>query len=63
VLPQSAGFRSYVLVSYPVGEANRVLLESIKRNTVLNSKLAATEAYAELERDVQAAHSREHGRH
>jgi len=62
VLPQGTGFRSYVLVSYPVGEANRVLLESIKSNTVLNSKLAATEAYAELERDVQATYSRERWR-
>jgi len=55
VIPQGTGFRSYVLVSYPLGEANRILLDKIKQNTALNSRLAASEAYAELERDVQAA--------
>jgi len=62
VIPQGTGFRSYVLLSYPLGEANRILLEKIKQNTVLNSKLAATEAYAELERDLQATKSVEHAR-
>jgi len=55
VIPQGTGFRSYVLMHYPLGQANRLLLEKIKANTILNSKLAATEAYAELEREVQSA--------
>lgn len=54
-ISQGTGFRSYVLMIYPLGQANRMLLEKIKANTILNSKLAATEAYAELEREIQAA--------
>jgi hypothetical protein len=57
VIPQGTGFRSYVLMIYPLGQANRILLEKIKANAILNSKLAATEAYAELEREIQVAKS------
>lgn len=53
VIQQGTGFRSYVLVSYPIGQANRLLMERIKENSLLNSKLAASKAYEELDRDIQ----------
>ncbi len=53
VIQQGTGFRSYVLVSYPIGQANRLLVEKIKENALLSTKFAASKAYEELERDIQ----------
>lgn len=55
VIPQGNGYRAYVLVNYPVGEANRVLIDQVKQNAILSSKLQASKAYAELEKEVAAA--------
>lgn len=53
VIQQGAGFRSYVWVSYPIGQANRLLVEKIRENSLLSTKFAASKAYEELERDIQ----------
>jgi hypothetical protein len=53
LIQQGTGFRSFVLVSYPIGMANRLLVEKIKENSLLNTKLAASKAYEELEREIQ----------
>lgn len=53
VIQQGAGFRSYVWVGYPIGQANRLLVEKIRENALLSTKFAASKAYEELERDIQ----------
>lgn len=45
-------YRAYVLMSLPIGEANRQLMENIKANKALLTKLRATEAFKELEREL-----------
>jgi protein-disulfide isomerase len=52
VISQGNGYRAYVLVNYPVGAANRVLVDQVRQNAILASKLQASKAYAELEKDV-----------
>lgn len=52
VLPDNGVFRTYILVSYAVGDANNILVEQIKKNTILNSKIRASKAYSELEGEM-----------
>ena len=53
VIQQGTGFRAYVLLSYPLGQANRLLAEKVKENTILSTKFAASKAYQELEKEIQ----------
>lgn len=62
VLAQGGSYRAYALLQYPVGDANRVLLDRIKKNVRLESKLEASKAYQELEKDVDEAHQDKAGK-
>lgn len=54
LIQQDSGFRAFVLVQYPLGDANKVLIEEIKKNKRVETKLRASKAYAELESDIRA---------
>lgn len=54
VVPMGSKYRAYVLVSYPLGEANKILMDRIKGDAALKAKLAATESYQELEAKMAA---------
>ncbi|ABB23325.1 hypothetical protein [Pelodictyon luteolum] len=53
IVKEGEFFRAYVLVSYPVGKANAEFLESIKSREYSLTRMRATKAFAELERDVE----------
>ena len=55
IIPQGRLFRSYVLLRYPLGDTNRMLVEQMKRSSVLGSKLLAAEAYKDLEKEIEYA--------
>ena len=55
ILSQGRQYRAYVLLEYPVGKANRILVDQIKKNRVLESKLRASKAFKELEEDIKRA--------
>ena len=55
ILAQGRQYRAYVLLEYPVGKANRLLVDQIKKNRVLESKLRASKAFKELEEDIKRA--------
>lgn len=55
LMRQGEMFRAYALIRYPVGEANRVLVEQIKKDSVLEVKLRASKAFQELEHDIAEA--------
>jgi len=46
-------WRAYVLMQYPIGAANAQFLESLKSQKILNQRVRATEAFKELEAEVQ----------
>ena len=52
VLPEGNIYRVYVLMSLPLGEANQALMERIKANDELYTRFRATEAFADLEREL-----------
>lgn len=47
------GFRSYVLVKYPVGKVNAELLTKLKSQEYANTRLRATKSFDELEQNVE----------
>jgi len=55
ILAQGRQYRAYVLLEYPVGKANRLLVDQVKKNRVLESKLRSSKAFKELEEDIKRA--------
>jgi hypothetical protein len=55
VLSQGKRYRAYVLLQYPLGKANRVLVDQVKKNRVLEGKLRATKAFKDLEEEIKRA--------
>lgn len=55
VQPQGTQYRAYVLVQYPLGNANRVLMDQVKKNQALESKLRASKAFQDLESEIKTA--------
>jgi hypothetical protein len=53
IVPANTQYRAYVLLQYPLGEANRLLLDRVKRNNRLQTRLQASKAFRELEKDIQ----------
>ncbi|HIJ61975.1 MAG TPA: hypothetical protein HPQ04_04710 [Rhodospirillaceae bacterium] len=48
-------YRAFVLLQYPLGNANRILVEQVNRNSQLQGKLKTSKAFQDLERDIQDA--------
>lgn len=46
-------WRACVLMEYPIGAANAKFLQSVKENDLLRQKATATDAFKELEAEVQ----------
>ncbi|MBT4573516.1 MAG: hypothetical protein HN963_07220 [Thiotrichales bacterium] len=49
------GYRAFVLIEYPLGNANYVLVEGVKKNQKAHAKLRASKAFAALEDEIEAA--------
>ena len=55
VVQEGNRYRSYVLLRYPLGENNKVIVAQVKKNAVLDGKLRASKAFEELEREIESA--------
>lgn len=55
IIPQGNKYRAYVLLRYPVGKANRILVDQVKKNRVLEGKLRASKAFQDLEEEIKRA--------
>ena len=44
---------AYVLLKYPLGDMNKLVVEQIRQNDIVNSKVRADEAYDEIDRKIQ----------
>lgn len=58
VVPQGSQYRAFVLLQYPTGSANKVLMDRVKQERGLESKLRSSKAFQELEQEIQAARGR-----
>ena len=48
-------YRTYYVMEYPFGKANKILLSQIKNNALLEGSLQASTAYKELEKEIQGS--------
>ncbi len=55
IISQGKQYRSYVLLQYPSGAANKILVDQVKKNRVLDSKLRASKAFQDLEDEIKRA--------
>ncbi len=55
VLAQGKKYLAYVLLQYPLGKANKILVDQVKKNRVLEGKLRATKAFKDLEEEIKRA--------
>ena len=54
-IPAGQQYRAYVLLQYPLGSANRILVDQVNKNSILQGKVRASKAFQELEKDIQDA--------
>lgn len=52
VIREKDGYRAWVKLRYAVDDSNKLLLEEIRRNKLLNHKLEASQSFQELEDNV-----------
>lgn len=52
IVPVGTSYRTYVLLAYPIGEANRIMVDQIRKNTVLAAKIRAAKSFKDLENEV-----------
>lgn len=57
-MPVGQQYRAYVLLQYPLGSANRILVDQVNKNSVLQGKLRASKAFQDLEKDIQDARAK-----
>lgn len=55
VVAEGGIYRGYVLMSLPIGEANKALMEQIRANQRLYTEFKASKAFQELDAELQKA--------
>lgn len=55
LVPEKEVYRAYVLMSLPIGEANQLLLAKLKSNQELYTRFRASQAFAELNKELGSA--------
>ena len=56
VIPEGTQYRAYVLIEYSVAQANHDLADRVNKDPELESKLRASKAFEDLEKDIQKSH-------
>lgn len=59
LLPERQVYRAYLQMVLPIGQANQLLMDKIKNNQPLYTRLRASQAYADLDRELNALAGRE----
>lgn len=52
LIPAGGQYRAYVLLQYPLGSANRLLVEQVGKDAALQGRLRASQAFRELEAEI-----------
>ncbi|MEO5375878.1 MAG: LPP20 family lipoprotein [Alphaproteobacteria bacterium] len=58
ILPRGTQYRVYVLMRYPLEEANRIMIAEAKKNAAVAGRLRASQAFQDLEREIRDARDR-----
>jgi len=55
VKPTGTQYRAYVLLRYPLGKANQILVYQVNKNGVVEARVRASKAFQDLEAELQRA--------
>ena len=55
VVAEGGKYRAFVMLRYPVGEINKVVASQVKKSSALEKKVEASEAWKQLEKEIEAA--------
>jgi hypothetical protein len=58
VVPEGHVYRAYVLMRLPIGRANELLTQKLRSSEALYTRFRATQAYAELDAELQRYEAR-----
>ena len=58
IIAEGKNFRAFILLRYPIGDANKIVAEQVKKNKVLDTKLKASKAFQDLEQEIESARKR-----
>jgi hypothetical protein len=58
VMQEGRSYRAYVLLRYPVGDANKIVRDQVRKSNQLESRLRASKAFQDLEKEIEAARGR-----
>ena len=58
VFQEGRTYRAYALLYYPIGDANKILRDQVKKSGRLEARLRASKAFQELEKEIEAARGR-----
>ena len=58
VLQEGKDYRVYVLLRYPVGDANKIVRDQVRKSNQLESRLRASKAFQDLEKEIESARGR-----
>lgn len=58
VFQEGRTYRAYVLVQYPMGDANKIVRDQVRKSDQLEARLRASKAFQELEKEIEAARGR-----
>ena len=48
-------YRTYYVMQYPIGKANKILISQIQNNALLEGSVQASAAYKDLEKEIQGS--------
>jgi hypothetical protein len=54
LIPEQKVYRAYILMSLPIGAANRLLMDKLRDDQALYTRFRATQAFGELEQELKA---------
>ena len=58
VITQAGNFRAYVLLQYPLGDANKMVVFQVKKSSVLETRVRASKAFQDLEKEIEDERAR-----
>jgi hypothetical protein len=58
IIAEGKNFRAFALIRYPIGEANKIVVDQIKKSKILDNKLRASKQFQELEQEIESARKR-----
>jgi hypothetical protein len=58
IIAEGKNFKAFVLLRYPIGDANKIVADQIKKSKVLDTKLKASKAFQDLEQEIEKAKQR-----